>query len=162
MSTYKENQAVNSYNQRMQDNLKSFENHINEDLREKHTEEECQLLQPLVQLVTRYVIYSGLYDDLTFHLEEPEDIREVAKHARGYFIEASFNVLHSEEPISQKMERDLIEFAFFSLEAAAIKHLEILKSEEKPEEKPEEKTEEKPEITDDDILFGDYEEFMSQ
>lgn len=167
-SIYKPNKNLEEYNDRMIANAKSLQNHLNIYLSEKYTEEECNLMQPLIHLITQYMIYSGLYDDVTFHLSKLEDIREVVQHARNYFIEASFGMLHSEEPISQKMEKDLIEYAFFSLETAVVNHIESLEKlqpelELMNQEKPEEKAEEKPEeITDDNILLGAYEDFMSQ
>ena len=126
MSHYKENQQIIEFNERLQRDINNFADYINDDLKQKHTEEETRLLQPLVMMLCRYVMYSGLYDDVVFSLDKAADIREVVKNARHYFIETSFELIHSEEPISQRMERDLIDFVFFSLESAALENTKAL------------------------------------
>lgn len=124
MSYYKENQNITEYNERVLKDINNFAEYINGDLALKYSIEECQLLQPLVMLLCRYIMYSGLYDDVVFNLETASDIREVVKNARAYFIETSFLFLHSEEPISRRMEEDLINFTFFSIESAGLEHAE--------------------------------------
>ena len=124
MSYYKENQKIIEHNERVLKDINNFAEYINGDLALKYSIEECQLLQPLVMLLCRYIMYSGLYDDVVFNLETTSDIREVVKNARAYFIETSFILLHSEEPISRRMEEDLINFIFFSIESAGLQHVE--------------------------------------
>lgn len=124
MSYYKENQKIIEHNERVLKDINNFAEYINGDLALKYSIEECQLLQPLVMLLCRYIMYSGLYEDVVFHLETASDIREVVKNARAYFIETSFFLLHSEEPISRRMEEDLINFVFFSIESAGLEHVE--------------------------------------
>ena len=114
-----ENEEIRSTNEHLALNLKIFADYLKEDLVEKYDTETSQLMQPLISLITNYVIYSGLYDDITVHLDKIEDIDEVVKNSRAYFIEVTFERVRSEEPVSQKMERDLINFAFWSLKASA-------------------------------------------
>lgn len=123
MPLYKVNSNIIEYEDRLEEHIATLSDH----LYHYHSEKEYNIhdeVDSLIKFISTYIVRSGLYEDVTFHIDKAEDVREVIKHGKAYFVEAIYNQIMHDDPSSQYLEKKMIDFAFFSIELASIHHIE--------------------------------------